>query len=247
MKRKITSVILSTALVCSFSTSVLASSSTENRDIYAQTAEQEGITLIPAKQYITMEASHRNVLKNSQLDEVVKAYGGTIEKLDLKSLPKGTPVIKVDNAQELDALVASIRFETEKALNQKIVLTPPSDSSNIANLTTAQFGETKTGTKQTVMFTAPTYSLNLISNYVQKHEADGSWAGVWKIIDVNTSTALSGFTLGINWTQTSAKPTKINDQKWVSTASGTLSFNLIINGIGQLVSMPVNGSHDVEI
>jgi hypothetical protein len=209
--------------------------------------EQEGgINFIQADKYITKENKGQRELKYKTSDEIINAYGGTSKKIDLQSLPKDTPVIKVDNLNELDALLASVRSETEKALNQNIVLTPPKDS-KINNLSVAAIGDTSTGTSSTVIYAGSTYNLNLHSNYILTNVADGSWAGTWVISHVSPATALSGITIGIGWLQSSISSVKINDYKWITTGSGTLSFVIFVNGIGQVASVPVNGSHNLTL
>lgn len=210
--------------------------------------EQDGINIIQASQYITKENSNKRVLNYNNSDDIIKAYGGTTQKLDLNSLPEGTPVIKVNSLEELDAFLASVRSQGEKALNQTIKLTPPEEKRvTSSNITPMDFGDTRTGSTDSIMYTGATWSLKLISNYILTNIPDGSWAGTWAITNVTPSTSLSGFSLGIGWVQSTATATKVNNFKWITTASGTLSFNIIINGVGQVTTMPLSGTHNVEI
>ncbi|MET3209871.1 UNVERIFIED_CONTAM: hypothetical protein ABIC26_002819 [Paenibacillus sp. PvR008] len=240
MKMKKTAIILTSALALMAVAPVAAFAAPENVEVQevssqAKSNSLEGLNLIDASKYISQKDSAK-ATKYKTADEVFAAHGGTAKQIDLSTLPKGTAVINVKSVDELDALLSGVSGSL--AGEDVTINANESKDTNGTGTTSKVSPAAYTATMSSNMYDAKTWWVRLYSNYTANNTG---------ITDVQAYTALNGLVVGINWSQTSATSTKITNKQWLTKGSGTYSLYVFINGIGNIYSESVNGSHYVTV
>lgn len=166
----------------------------------------------------------------NSIDELLASADITIRTIDPEDYPDGFEGIKVNNVDELAALVLSSKNQISEQLGTANPYDTQADFSIAgSNVVTHDYTIGDFYTYWVKLYATITYD---VGKYPQDRE----------ITSLSANTQLHGFTLGVSWQQGNVTSIKTSATTYKSTANGTLSLNIIIEGIGKVIDVPVSGS-----